>query len=213
MSTLDVEVFDVMAKGLPLPSADLLVVADMLYGKSLDLDPRWFLLVRSSDLLASSQGLPCGAMGTAHGSPTPLTQGQLPALGPHPPRCRSRIPHTDDALAVAVAQRVCEAVKRGTEVVIGGDPKRAARIAFLKEVSCEEPGPLRWNRPKATTRAALHQSPHAPAHPPAGHRVQVRKELPEFEFEQQYSVKVPSLAWKAKGVEVAHIRGSSGNRR
>jgi len=101
--------------------------------------------------------------GNVHGSPSPLAQGrQLPALGPHPPRCRSRIPHTDDALAVAVAQRVCEAVKRGTEVVIGGDPKRAARIAFLKEVSCDEPDLLRWNRPKATTSASLHQSPHAP---------------------------------------------------
>ena len=33
MSTLDVDVFDVMAKEVPLPDADLLVVADMLYGE------------------------------------------------------------------------------------------------------------------------------------------------------------------------------------
>ena len=64
---------------------------------------------------------------------------------------------SDDALAVAVAKRVCEAVERGTEVVIGGDPKRAARMAFLNEVCPNNNAPYLSNAAQWITPRAAHQ--------------------------------------------------------
>ena len=90
----------------------------------------------------------------------------------------------DSTLAFHAARRVLEAAERGSEVIVGGDPKRAARQTFLDHLAGHD---------LEQAHDRLHGSPMDPS-------------SRSVFFEPPFTVSLEAAKWKAKQVEVGHVR-------